>query len=79
MATQAYLIESPRFRWLVTRVHRLGPRVVGELLAEIAGAHMLRIDIEQRLERYSRLDPEVLRALGADRFPTNPLRLVKGE
>ena len=65
-----------RFRWLVIQVHRLGPRVLGEILAELGGAHLIRFDIERRLEAYARLSPETLRALGADRFPSIPLHLV---
>jgi hypothetical protein len=78
MAAQAFIaLESPRFRWLVRRLHGLGPRVVGELLAEIGGAHLIRLDIERRLEAYAALDPAVLAALGADRFPSwPPLRVV---
>jgi hypothetical protein len=63
---------------LARRVHRLGPRVVAELLDEIARHHGLHSDIDRRLERYARLDPALLRALGADKFPPSPIRVVGG-
>jgi hypothetical protein len=78
MPSQAvFALESMRFRWLVTQVHRLGPRVVGELLAEIGGEYLIRTAIETKLERYAALDPAVVRALGGDRFPKTPLHLVQ--
>jgi hypothetical protein len=68
-----------RFRWLVTQVHRLGPRVVGELLAELGAEFLIRTAIETKLERYAVIDPAILSALGGDRFPTwPPLRVVGG-
>jgi hypothetical protein len=75
-------IENPRrenihFQWLVTQVHRLGPRVIAELLAEIGAEFLIRVSIERKLERYAALDPQIQRAVGADRFPPwPPLRLV---
>jgi hypothetical protein len=45
----------------------LGPRAIAELLAELerAGAPQLR----ERVARYERLNPQLLRAFGGDRFP----------
>lgn len=31
----ARVIDDPRFRWMVGRIHDLGPRALGELLVEI--------------------------------------------
>jgi hypothetical protein len=71
------LTENPRFRWLVDRLYALGPRAVGELLAELAGEHLIRVPIERKLERYAAaLDPAILRAIGGDRFPPPPIHLV---
>jgi len=53
-------------------VWRLGPRVVAELLEEVADP----IDLDIALARYSRLDLDVVRALGADKFPPNPIHEV---
>ena len=54
---------------LARRVHALGPRVLAEMLNELAGRYMLGTPVRQLLEQYSRLDPEGVRAVGADRFP----------
>ena len=55
------------YRQAVRRLHALGPRPTGELLAEIAArcpdaAPVLRA----RLARYAEIDPDVVRWLGAD-------------
>ena len=60
----------------VEQVHRLGARVIFELLNELDRVHGLGDDLDRRLERYARLDPDLLAALGADRFPAAPLRVV---
>jgi len=62
----------------VEQVHRLGARVIFELLNELDRVHGLGDDLDRRLERYARLDPDLLAALGADRFPAAPLRIVGG-
>jgi hypothetical protein len=61
---------------LCTRIHDLGPRVLCELLDEIERYGTAGLD--QRLERYAELDPEVLARVGADRFPPSPIRLIRG-
>jgi len=60
----------------VRRLHALGPRPTFEFIDEIAHHHGIGVDIDQRLARYAELDPEVLSALGADRFPALPIRPV---
>jgi hypothetical protein len=70
-------LAGPRFEHLVERVHTLGPRPIGELLAEIAtatGEHALIADL---VEAYAALDPEIVRAVGGDRFPPMPLEVVR--
>jgi hypothetical protein len=36
------------------------------------------VELNRRLLRYSRMDPGIVRALGADQMPLRPLRLVQG-
>jgi hypothetical protein len=67
-----------RRRRQIEALHRLGSRVVGELLEEIARYHGLRDDIDQRLARYAQLDPDALRAVGGDRFAPLPVHAVSG-
>lgn len=70
---QAPTINDLRFRRVVERVYRLGPRVVAELLVELDADPQL-------VERYAELDrfPRVtLHAVGADSFPPVPLHSVQ--
>jgi hypothetical protein len=64
----------------VERVHQLGPRVMAELLNELARYHPeIAAALDRRLERYAeRLTPELMRAINGDRFPALPLRAIGG-
>ena len=67
---------SPRLQRVVARVTEAGPRPVAELLIEAmenAGADPAAVD--RLLERWSRLDPATVRAVGADYFRP-PLNVV---
>jgi hypothetical protein len=66
-----------RRQQLARRVHRLGARVLFEFIDELDRHHGLGDDIDQRLERYCRLSPDLLHALGADRFPAPPVWAVR--
>ena len=61
---------------LAQRVHRLGARVLFELLDEIGKHHGLAEDIDRRLAAYAILDPALLAAVGGDAFPAAPTRPV---
>ena len=66
-----------RYHMLVTRLHALGPRPCGELLLEVIGSdERLRDDVFALLERYTRLTPAEVQAVGADVFPPAPLHAV---
>lgn len=65
--------SCPRFARLVEHLHALGPRAVGEFLVEVADPE----DLFLVLERYARLHPETVRALGCDQFPSPPMILVR--
>ena len=67
------VVEDLKFRRNVERLHRLGPRAVCELLAEIGEQQLCRTFIEQRVQRYSKIDPDHLAALDGDTFPRPPL------
>ena len=49
----------------VVRLHSLGPRPVLEALIEVAAG----VELDIVLADYARLDPEVVTALGGDKFP----------
>ena len=57
----------------IEHVHRLGPRAVGELLYEVAGGK----NLDRALEPYQRLTPNLLKAVGGDRFAPLPIHGVK--
>ena len=65
MTTFAERPHPARLRHLAQRLHSLGPRPIFELLKEIANGG----DLWRRLERYAELDPEIVRAIGADEMP----------
>jgi hypothetical protein len=66
-------ITELRLRHLASHLHGLGPRATYELLKEIAGG----ADAVECLERYARIDPDVVEAPGADRMPPR-LTLIAG-
>jgi hypothetical protein len=68
-------VPRERLDRLAQAIHRLGPRPLAELFAELAaGAPVL-----PRLERYAALEPlaDFIKALGGDQLPP-PTRLVRG-
>ena len=71
------LSVGPRFERLVARVHALGPRPLAEMIVEIATATGQPALIADHVEAYAGLDPEIIRAVGGDRFPPNVLEMVR--
>ena len=61
---------------LARQVHRLGARALFEFIDELDRHHGLGDDLDRRLERYAAVEPTILAAVGADRFPASPLRAV---
>ena len=68
-------IPLVRLQYLAGRLHALGPRPTYELLRELAAG----ADLLNRLEVYARLDPDMVRALGADVLSIDYLYLVDGD
>ena len=73
----ADVVADLAFGRSVTRLHGLGPRVVGELLAEIGAERGIQTFIDQKLERYAELQLKVLEAAGGDDFPSLPIHEVE--
>ena len=70
-------LRDVRYSLLVGRLHALGERQTGELLQEVIGGdERLRDDVFALLERYTRLTPAEVQAVGADVFPSVPLHAV---
>jgi hypothetical protein len=68
-----------RYWRLIKHLHELGPRATGELLREIGRDRMIMSDLEARLERFGRLDADIVKAIGADQLPPTPLHLVEAD
>jgi hypothetical protein len=80
-STLAVLREASQRRARLIRhcraVHRLGERVTFELVDEIART----LDAETvaaLAEKFAGIDPDLLRSVGGDVFPAEPLRVVGG-
>jgi hypothetical protein len=58
------------------RLCTLHTRVLCELLTEIGRVHDIEDDVLQRAEKFSQVDPDLLRALGGDQFPPRIRRVV---
>ena len=65
--------KRARRQHLVRHLHAAGPRPVLEALLELERGAAL----DDVLERFARIPPDVYRALGADRFPPMPLTVVR--
>jgi hypothetical protein len=62
------------------QLHRLGPRAVGEFLAELGAAYLIRTPIEIQLARYTaKLDRDTLYAVGGHKVASPPIHLYSAE
>ena len=71
------IAAGQRFERQIMRVHALGPRPLAELLDELATATGGPGLIADHVEAYAGLDPEIVRYIGANRFPPMPLEVVR--
>ena len=72
----ADIVADLRRRRQVERLHRLGPRAVGELLSELGAERSIQTVIDRKLTVYTELDLEAIEAAGGDKFGPVPLREV---
>ena len=70
-------VRDLRFQRDVSRLHRLGPRAVHELLSEIGATRQILTLIEDRTAAFAAVDPDQLAVTGGDRFPAWPIREVR--
>ncbi len=73
MTNGAAPLDNLRLARDVERILALGPRPIIELLIEIGEQRLCRTYVEQRVQRYSEIDPGHLEALGGDTFSRPPL------
>ena len=77
MMRAAGVVADVKFRRQVEHLHCLGPRAVGELLAEIAVEYSIMTLVDHKLDCYAELEPEALEAAGGDMFWPVPVRGVR--
>ena len=65
---------TPRRQYLTRKLILAGERCVLMALLEIHNGE----DLDRVLEDFARLQPEIYRALGADRLPIDELAVIKG-
>ena len=70
-------ISALRRQRHIQKLHGLGPRALDELLIEIGTEFGITAFIDQKLERYAKLDPEALEAAGGDIFSPVPIHGVE--
>ena len=70
-------VADLRFRRRVERLHRLGPRAVGELLAELGVERSINTIIDSKLATYVDLDAAAIEAAGGDSFWPLPFWAVR--
>ncbi len=72
----AKIVAHLPFQRKVERIHRLGPRVLGEMLAELGAERSIMTIIDQKLDTYAQLDSKTLEVTGGDGFWPVPVRRV---
>ena len=73
----AEIVADLKFRRQVIRLHRQGPRAVGEFLAGLGAELGVQTPIEQKLDTFAELEPETLRVAGGDVFWLAPVHRVE--
>jgi hypothetical protein len=69
------LIADLAFRHEIEALHRLGPRVTGELIVDLVRCH--GPEVRSRMVTFAALDPEALAALDALLWPPLPIYRVQ--
>ena len=72
----AQIVQDIEFRRKAQLLHAKGPRLIAELLAEIAASHGLGTVIDQSLDRYLALDEAALDILNGRELPPIPLHEI---
>lgn len=72
----ARVIQDIEFRRKTQRLHAKGPRLIAELLAELAASHGLGTVIDLSLDRYLALDDTALDITNGHKLPPDPLHEV---
>jgi hypothetical protein len=62
-------LSEQRFQRDIEAIHKLGPRVMAELLFELCMGGLRRTEIDAVVRRYAALSPAKLAAAGGDTWP----------
>ena len=54
-----------RFNRAIERLHKLGPRALGEFLFQVAAERSIRTYLEDRIGSFANLDPDAVAAVAA--------------
>lgn len=73
------VIGDLRFQRQIQHLFHLGPRAVGEFLAEIAAERSIRAVVDIKLVQYGKLSREQVEIAGGCNFWPAPLRAVGGQ
>ena len=73
----AETVADLRFRRRVERLCAKGPRIVGELLAELGAERGIQTLIDEKVDRNVAIDDAALDAIDGRKFSPIPLREVK--
>ena len=73
----AEVVAHLPFQRKVERFHRLGPRVLAEMLAELGAERSIMTIIDRKIDTYNEINSGTLKATGADQFWPAPLHPVK--
>jgi hypothetical protein len=90
MSAGTYLADMPllpandfparaRAQRLIDHLATLGGRTLGEFLDELGRREGVTAAIRRQLDNYAKLTPEMLQAVGADRWAPPPLHAIGGE
>ena len=75
-AAAARVVQDIEFRRKAQRLHAKGPRLIAELLAELAASNGLGTVIDRSLDRYLALDDTALDITNGRELPPIPLHEV---
>ena len=73
----AKIVAHLPFQRKIERLHSRGPRVLGEMLAELGAERSIMTIIYQKLDTYTEIEPEALEATGGNDFWSVPIHGVK--
>ena len=75
----AKIVAHLPFQRKIERLHSRGPRVLGEMLAELGAERSIMTIIDRKIDAYTEINPEALRATAGEKFWPVPVHVVRRE